>query len=185
MNRRIIGFAGPLASGKGEATRYLEKNYGARRYRFSTILRDLLDRLSLEHSRFSTAAMSTAIRSAFGDDILARAMVKDVERDQVPVVVLDGIRRESDMIPFRNLTGFVFVYIDANERARYERLVKRGENVDDRTKTFKKFLEDQQNIETEITIPPLKRLADVVIDNSGTEKELFRQLDALMNRYGH
>lgn len=183
MSKRIFGFAGPIASGKGLATTYLEEKHGAARFRFSTILRDLLDRLHLEHSRTTIPAMSAAVRGAFGEDILARVMAQDIENSDEQLIILDGIRREQDMENLRKDPNFTFVYIDADEKVRYERIAQRGENADDASKTFEEFQREAREIETEITIPPLQKFADIVIDNSGTKEDLEKQLDDLVKNY--
>jgi dephospho-CoA kinase len=128
--------------------------------------------------------MSSLVRKGFGEDILARVMAKDVEQSSANVIVLDGIRREEDMVELKENPNFVFIYIDADEHVRYERIVKRGENADDSSKTFEQFQKEQREIETEQTIPPLLRLAQHVIDNSGSEQELFDQLDTIIEKYG-
>ena len=50
-NKIILGFTGLIASGKGTAAKYFNEKYGATTYRFSTMLRDLLNRIHVEHSR--------------------------------------------------------------------------------------------------------------------------------------
>ncbi len=46
MEKKIIlGFAGEIASGKGTAAKYLVGRHEAATYRFSTMLRDIVERL--------------------------------------------------------------------------------------------------------------------------------------------
>ena len=47
----IIGLVGQLACGKGTVAEYLKEKYGASVYRYSTMLRDVLNRLYLEINR--------------------------------------------------------------------------------------------------------------------------------------
>jgi dephospho-CoA kinase len=76
----------------------------------------------------------------------------------------------------------VLVSIDADLHTRYERLVKRGENPDDRSKTWEQFIADQER-STEISIPPVMALAQEHIDNNGTPQDLEQQLDELVKKY--
>ena len=77
----ILGLAGEISSGKGTITKYLTDKYGASSCRFSTMLRDILDRLYMEHSRENMQKLSTMLRQNFGEDVLAKVMSEDVKKD--------------------------------------------------------------------------------------------------------
>ena len=47
----IVAFTGRMASGKGTACSYFVEQYGATMFRFSNMLRDILERLYLEKNR--------------------------------------------------------------------------------------------------------------------------------------
>jgi dephospho-CoA kinase len=179
MEKMIIGIAGENASGKDTVTKCLVEKYGASHHKFSGVLRDVLDRLGLEQSRKNIDTASTVLRQAFGDDLLSRAICAEVERDESPLVVIDGVRRESDLSCVRNVPGFRLVYVDAAMEKRYQRITRRNENVDDSTKTWEDFLEESQ-AEPQLRIRDLKGIADCVVDNNGTLEELCRQVDELM-----
>lgn len=178
----IFGFTGLMASGKGAAALYLQNRHHAKTFRFSTILRDLVKRLGLPEDRESLVNMSEAIRHTFGEDILAKAMAHDAAVDDRPLVVIEGIRREADIAYLKELPNFILVSIDADLRTRYERLVIRGENPDDQTKTWEGFQIDQKR-PTEITIPPVMAMAHEHLNNNGSHDELEQQLDALVLKY--
>ncbi len=178
----IIGLVGLMACGKGKAVEYLQKKYNASQYRFSTILSDLLNRLYLPHSRDNQIKISEAIRTAFGEDILAQVIAEDAAADNNKIVVIDGIRRLGDIAKLRNLPNFVLVEVFADEKIRYERLIKRSEKIDDSTKTFEQFQADHER-STEKTIFDVTNLATEKINNNGTEKELQKQLDKLITKY--
>ena len=75
------------------------------------------------------------------------------------------------------------VEIFAEPRTRYERLIKRGENADDNSKTYEQFLEDHKR-STEMSIPEVVARATEHVDNNGSLEELYSQLDALVKKYG-
>lgn len=182
MAKLILGFSGLLASGKGTAAAYLEKKYQASTYRFSTILRDVADRLYIEQSRDNLIRLSEIIRGTFGEDILAKAMAKDVANDPKELVVIEGIRRMADIEYLQKIPGFVLVEIFADPKIRYERLTKRGENVDDTTKTYEQFLADHQR-STELSILEVIKEAKEKVDNNGSLEDFHQQLDALVKKY--
>ena len=179
MSKKILCFTGLPASGKGTATKYLVEKYQAKSFRFSTIMRDLLDRVYLPQSRENMCKISLALRETFGEDLYAKVMAEDAKTAEEEIIVVDGVRRLDDVKHLSKLEGFKLVSIEVDMKTRYERLVKRGENSDDTTKTWEQFVADHK-LETEASIPGVMAKADVVIDNSGTLEGLYNQLDKLV-----
>ena len=178
-NKIILGFTGLMACGKGTAAKYLVEKHRAISFRFSTTMRDLLDRLYLEHSRENMSKISLVIREGFGQDVFSRVMAKDVINSEAAIVVIDGIRRMEDLDHLKNIPGFKLVAVDVDMRTRYERLIARRENSDDQIKTWEQFQADHQ-LETEVTISETVKAADITIDNNGTSDDLNKQLDELV-----
>lgn len=182
MGKLILGFSGLLASGKGTAAAYLGEKHQASTYRFSSILRDIADRLYIEQSRDNLIRLSEIIRGTFGEDTLAKAMAQDAANDPKELIVIEGIRRMADIEYLQKIPGFVLVEIFADSKIRYERLLKRGENVDDTSKTYEQFLADHQR-STELSILDVIKEAKERIDNNGSLEELHQHLDALVQKY--
>lgn len=175
----ILGLAGEISSGKGTVTKYLTDKYDASSHRFSTMLRDILDRLYMEHSRENMQKLSTMLRRNFGEDMLARVMSEDVKKDKSEIIVIDGVRRLDDIKYLRELPEFKLVFIKADIKKRYERIVQREENPDDKNKTFEEFEKDHQG-EADAKIKDLESCADVVINNNGSLEELYEQVDEVV-----
>lgn len=179
MAKVILGFTGLMACGKGTAAKYFSEKYNAPTFRFSTSMRDVLDRLYLPQSRENMSAISRITREEFGQDLYAKVMAKDVGKAESDIVVVEGIRREEDVVELKKLQNFKLVAIDVDMKTRWERLIVRGENPDDKTKTWEQFQKDHE-LETELTIPPVMKQADVTVDNNGTLEEFYKQLDQLV-----
>jgi dephospho-CoA kinase len=179
MKKLIIGFVGEIASGKGTACDYFIEKYGAGYYKFSTIMRDILDRLYLPQARENMQNLSTVLRQNFGEDLFAKVITKDVENDTNEIVCVDGIRRVADIKYLKTLPNFHLIHIYADEMKRYNRIIERSENPDDKNKTFEQFKLDQTK-ETEITIPQVVAEAETKINNDGTKEELYQQLETLL-----
>ena len=171
-----------MASGKGTAAKYIEEKYGAETYRFSTILRDLLDRIYLPHSRDNLIKMSEIIRGKYGEDTLARVMTDDVQNTKTPIIAVEGIRRMADIEYLKKLPNFILVEIFTDIEKRLERIQKRRENPDDATKTMEQFLNDHKR-STEISIAEVVSHATEKIDNNGDTESLYKQLDKLVKKY--
>lgn len=178
----IIGLVGRISSGKGTAVAYLQSKYDATNYRFSTVLRDLLDRVHVEQTRENMVMMSEVIRQGFGNDILTKTLLQDMLSDPNPIIVLDGIRRPAELDALRTRPEFVLVEVVAAPELRYQRLTQRSENPDDQKKTYAEFLADEQR-PTELTIAAVAEQAQERIDNNGTSEDSHRQLDALITKY--
>lgn len=175
----ILGITGEMASGKDTVTKYLVERYSAKQFRFSDPLRDILDRLHLPQIRKHLAGLSHILRAEFGEDILAHVIENDAQNDDHVLVVIDGIRRVSDIDLVRKLPEFTLIYVEADMARRYERLTARRQNADDPTKTFDEFKQDHL-LETEISIPPLRVDAKYIINNDGSLEELKTQVDKVL-----
>jgi dephospho-CoA kinase len=177
----IIGLAGEISSGKGTVAKYIKDKYSGSTFRFSTMLRDVLDRLYIQQTRESTSHLSTLLRQFFGEDIMAKVMYNDVKNDENPIVVIDGVRRQADIKYLKELPEFKLVFIDALIKNRYDRIQTRGENADDNKKTFEEFKNDHR-LETELQISDLKNISDFVIDNNGNKEELYEKVSDLIDK---
>lgn len=179
MPKLILGFVGKLASGKAVCQKYISENYDAGGAKFSTSLRDILNRLYLPITRENMQDISLDLRNRFGSDILARVIAEDVKNDPHDIVVIDGVRRLPDIACLKDLPGFNLISIDATPELRYERMKKRNENVGDSEKTFAQFVEDGGR-EAELQIPEVMSAASFHLDNNGPIEDLHKQLEKII-----
>ena len=178
----IFGLVGSMASGKGTVKEYLEEKYNASGYTFSTMLSYVLERFHLEKNRDNLIKLSEIMRESFGEDIMAKTMAYDVEKDANEIIVVEGIRRMADIEYLTKLPGFVLIEIFANSKLRYDRITKRSEKADDKTKSYEEFMEDHKR-STEISINEVVKHATEKIDNNGNIEDLQDQLDKLIEKY--
>jgi len=179
MSKIILGFVGPLASGKEEAKNYLTTKYQASTHRFSIMLRDILKRLYLPISRENMQNLSLSLRNLFGSDTLARVIAEDVKNDNHDIVVIDGIRRLDDIVSLKDLPNFHLIAIDADPQIRYTRMKLRNENVGDDQKDFTDFVADGQK-EAELEIPTVMAAAKYQVNNDGNKEELYQQIEKII-----
>lgn len=179
MRKIILGFVGDLASGKGTVCKYLAQKYNTPSYRFSTILRAVVDRLYIPQSRENLQEISRVLRENFGQDLLSKAMARDALTDPHELVAVEGIRRPTDITYLQNDPSFHLIYITADPKIRWERLVKRNENPGDDKKTYEQFLHDEQ-AEADRLIKDLGTSASFTITNNGTFTELYQQIENIL-----
>lgn len=179
MKKIVIGLVGQIACGKGVVKKYLIEKNNASDYRFSTILREAMTRLSIELSRENLQKFSTIIRQNFGEDILAKAIAKDAKDDNSPFIVIDGIRRMADIKYLKEMPEFRLISIEADKDIRLQRVIGRNENPGDDQKTMEEFEKDEI-AEPEMQIPEVMSKADYKINNNGTWDELHKQINDIV-----
>lgn len=179
-NKKIIlALSGQIASGKDVTKKYLEEKYSAKSVKFSQILRDVLNRLTLPIERKTMQALSTLLRQNFGEDLLARNIAEDAKKLEAEIVILDGVRRPADILHAQKLAGFILVKIDATSELRYERMKKRNENAGDAEKTFEEFLADHE-AEADKEVPVVMAQATKTLNNNGSFEDLYKQINDLI-----
>lgn len=180
-NKLIIALVGPIASGKGTVAKYLAEKYNAPIYKFSTMLRDMLNRMYIDMSRENLQTISKIVRENFGQDVMSNVIAKDVENDTNTIIVVDGVRRPTDITYLKKLPGFHLIYIDADPKTRWERLVKRSENAGDAEKNFEIFQKEEQ-AESEQLIHEIGSRAQYSIDNNGDFDTLYAQVENILKQ---
>jgi len=181
MSKIVLGLVGPMASGKGAMKKYIEEKYGGRDCRFSTVLREVLDRVGEPINRENMQKISTVLRQTFGEDLLAKVIVKDAGMIDSNIVIVDGVRREADIKYLKELENFYLIAINASPEVRYNRMIERNENVGDKDKTLEQFMTDQQ-AEADREIPQVMKKADFTIDNSGGWDNFYAQIDVIIKK---
>lgn len=181
MNKVVLGFVGDLAAGKGTICKYLAEKYGTTSYRFSTMLRDVLNRLYVENNRDNLQRLSTVLRENFGQDLMSKVIAEDVKNDKNVIVAVEGIRRPTDITYLEKNPGFHLIYLTADPKLRWERLVNRNENPGDDKKTFEEFLKDEQ-AEADRLIKELGSKAEYTIYNNGTFEQFYNEMEEVLKK---
>lgn len=182
MQKKItIGIAGRMGCGKGRASAYLIKKYQAQRFRSSDPLRSVLDTFCIPQSRENMGKLSTFLRVTYGESIIAHAVVELIEKSEANICIFDGMRRKIDAETLCSLDNFFLLFIETDEKLRYERYVKRNENPGDAEMPYDEFLE-RSNAEPEREIDLLKEKADFIVKNNGTLEEFEQRIEEIIQK---
>lgn len=176
MTKYIIGLVGEFASGKGEAAKYIKKKYNGKVLTFSDPLNDILNRIGKTKIRDNQSALANSLRKSFGEDILSQVLMQDAEGQKSKIIIIDGFRKIGELKFFRKYTNFYLINIKADIETRYQRIIRRGEKIDEKTKTLEDFKKDHK-LAADIDITKVGNQADYSIDNSGTKKEFYKAID--------
>lgn len=177
--KKIFGVTGKIGSGKDTVANFMIKEFNAKMFKFSDVLKDVCIRLNLEINTRNLQGVSTALRSFVGEDVLARAILNDCLKSETEVIVVAGIRRLTDFENLKKIDGFKLIYVDATIENRYARTLSRGEKIDDSSRSFEDFKKDNEQ-ECEIEITKLKNVSDFVIDNNGSYEEFVENIKSII-----
>ncbi|VVB54303.1 Dephospho-CoA kinase [uncultured archaeon] len=176
----VVGITGPIAAGKGEICSYLSERYSASTHRFSDVLSDVLVRLHRPIVRKDLQGLGAALRGAFGDDVLVKALKEDVAKDDAPVVIVDGVRYKSEADMVKEVGGFL-IFVTAPQNLRWKRASSRGSRGE-ASISFDDFKASERR-ETELGIAGLESVADAVIVNDGSLDDLKGKVDGVLKRF--
>lgn len=180
MPNVVIGLVGEKASGKGTFSNYLDDIIAPIHIAFSDILFETLNRWGISTTRENLQNLSIAMDKAYGKGTLTNAVKKRVDNcPKCAVVILDGIRWESDVEMLRNFPDNTLVYITANQKIRFERARARKAKKGEAQATFEQFVKEEQAL-TELLIPKIGAIADFKIENNGS---LYDFKEAVLNVY--
>ena len=181
---KTIALVAESGAGKGLFIEVLKKLYPHLRIeviRFSDILRDILNILGKEKSRYNIDTLVTALREAFRDDgILNHAMAGRLKTCKADIVVLDGLRKIKEIPLVRDCEG-ILVFITADKRIRYERRRKSPEKPDEMDMSWEQFVE-QSNADPQREIRTIgETMADVTLENNGSAQDFERRIKEFVN----
>jgi uridine kinase len=180
----VIGIIGAPLAGKETCANVLqelllEDGYVVSRHTFSDILRDTLDLWDLPHTRdhLQKIAIVMNAQMGFGDGVLSHAMRRRIMNDTADVTILDGVRWLGDEKMIHGLEDdgikSIMVYISADAKMRYARLVARN-RVGEAATTWEEFSRQEQ-AQTEVDIPAIGSRAELVLENNDNDIERFKR----------
>jgi len=178
--RKVIGFVGEIGCGKWTAIDYLAAKYNATSFRYSAILRTILNSLFIPINRENLSKLSTNLRHNFGQDLFAKVIAENIKKTNTDIVVVDGIRRIEDIEHIKDLEGFKLIYVESDINIRFDRTKNRWENLDEKNLTLEQFIANSK-LETETRIKELKNISHFVINNDWKIENLYKEIDKIMN----
>jgi dephospho-CoA kinase len=177
---RIICVVGLIGCGKDTATDYIEHKYGYTTINTGDIVRDFTRMEGLELTRDNLQN----IRKKYGNNFVAEEAVKIIKEKKLDKILLNGVRRSEDYEIPRAKFGNVMkmILIETDEKKRFERLKKRG---DERCpKTMDEFKKQEKNEFAIYNFDKTFSYAGFKIKNNGTPEELHREIDIIMKKIG-
>lgn len=140
MDSKIIGIVGPLACGKGVVAEYFIKKYGYSSFSLSSIVHDELKKRGItEFTRTTLQDIGDDLRKQEGDGVLAKRAIQLLKNRKHAKFIIEGIRNPGEVAYLRTIPGFFLIAVDAPQKVRFERVLKRAKPWDPKDwKTFQK-----------------------------------------------
>lgn len=173
----IIGLVGEKLSGKDTAAEYFATKHGAKAFKLSLILDEILNILNLPISRENEINLGMGLRQSLGQHVLVNALGNRLRQSKESFFVVNGIRM--DELEIVRGWGAKILYLTAPVEIRFERYNKRKEKKDDGILNLSDFKQADLGV-TEKDIPELGKRADVKIENIGTLENLYADLDRIV-----
>ncbi|MEI6850119.1 MAG: AAA family ATPase [archaeon] len=168
----IIGVTGSIAAGKETLTSFLREK-GFIYFETSKIIKDELFKRGLEDTRWNMQNIGDEFRESLGPGAWMKIMLDRTEPGKN--YIFDSLRngKEAEFLK-ENVKDFVLIAVDADQKVRFDRILKRNKVHD--PKTWEDFLKvderdffDKENPLGQ-QISRCMELSDFKIDNSDLEK---------------
>ena len=174
-DNNVIIMAGSLGAGKTTAAKYVSKKYGFQHLSFvEEIWKPILNARKQEINRENLQKLGIELMEKIGP----RKIVEDLLKKALPnkTILIDDVRRKEVVEIIKQHCSNVFlIYIEADFSTRYPRLVER-----DKIKNEEEQLKAEK-VETELTIPELKLIADYIINNNENINSFYLNIDNVIN----
>lgn len=179
----IIGITGWGASGKDTVGDYLVQK-GFTRFSFSDYLREQLKKDNLEATRDNLRLKANELRRILGPAFISKEIISKIKQNPNQNWVLLSIRSTEEVKYLRKNCNFSLWCISVPTKIRYERAVKRA-RIGEESISYKTFCEKEKaerstNNENSQEVDRVIEMADIIIENSGSEKELYDKIDETM-----
>lgn len=179
----IVGITGTNGAGKGTIVEYLVNTKGFNHFSVRSLLIEEITKRGLPVDRPHMRQVANELRQEHGPAYVVEQLVrkaKEVEGNSV----VESIRTVGEAELLQSL-GATLWAVDADRRARFERVLKRLSETDH--VTFEQFCiyEDQELHSAEpwnMNVFAVMKMADHVFSNNGTQEELFLQVEDVLKK---
>lgn len=181
--KMIIGVTGYLCAGKDTIGDYLKKEKNFIHISLSDFIKEELEERNMDTSRENFRNHANKQRENHGNGYFAKKAVEKIDNSQNYVVT--SIRHPSEIEALRENKLFRMLFVDADQKTRHERLLKRNDHKDEESKSFEKFKENEKKEENKEgsgqQLSKCKEMSDIMISNDSTFEELYKNLDEIVN----
>jgi len=183
LNPIIIGIVGTSGAGKTTIASYLNKK-GFYPVTLSKYIRKEAEKLGCKKiDKRTLQDVGNKMRETHGSNILARLALEELRKKKAKKAIIDGIRNILELSFLEKEKKFFLIGVEADLKTRYQRVSERESVGFINLKSFKQIEERENNLGAEKTglrVAECVKRAFMVINNNGSIKELYSQVDKLV-----
>jgi len=181
QKKLVMGITGTNGAGKGTVVDYLIKKKGFKHFSASGLITEELIKKNRPVNRDNMILMGNELRAKNGANYLARELLRRASKENANSII-ESIRTPGEVEELKKNNG-ILIAVEANQRLRYERNLKRGSTKD--KVSFEEFVaqEKQEMVSDDPNkqnLSACKKAADYVIENKGTIDELNQKVEELL-----
>jgi len=166
------------ASGKGEFSR-IAQEMGIPVIVMGDMIRRAVQEAGLEPSDANFGATANRLRAERGMDAIAQLCVPEIRRQTAPLVLVDGIRGDTEVALFRrHFSGFTLISIESSFENRLARIAARARSDDFTTADA---LRNRDDRELGWGLGNALKQADIHLKNEGTLAEFTVSVQHLLD----
>jgi len=175
---KVIGVVGLPASGKGEFSKIAAAT-GIPVVVMGDMIRKAVKDARIDPTDVNLGTTANRLRAERGMDAIGQLCVPEVERQTAPLVLIDGIRGDTEVNLFHKaFPKFTLIRIDSSFENRLSRVVARGRSDDFQTAGE---LHNRDERELGWGLGKALKQANVRVENNGTLDEFSVAVHKLLN----
>ncbi len=180
----IIGITGTLGAGKGTIVDYLTKTKGFKHFSVRQFLTDEIKKRNLPVNRDTMTAVANDLRKNHHPAYIIEQLYYRAKNEGGNAVI-ESIRTPGEVYFLRKTGNFYLFAVDAKPEIRYQRIKLRSsetDNVDFDTFIANEKREMQTSDPNKQNLSKCIELSDFRFDNNGDIKDLYRQVDEVLDK---
>lgn len=175
-----MGITGAKGAGKGEVAQLLHAK-GFEVFSMGDLVRKEAKERGVEPTRENLQKLGTELSEKEGEDFVIKRILSKIKENKNYAV--EGFRFIEDITPFKKRKDFFLIGVEAPLDVRWKRIEARKRIDDSRAfEEFKEFDLSENTSEFGQNVAQCLELADFIIVNNGSLKELDEKLVAILEK---
>ena len=183
-NKIIIAITGTLGSGKGTVVEFL-KEKGFKHYSVREFLMQEIEKRGLFVTIDSMYKLANELREKNSPSYIIEELYKQAEKNSDNSII-ESVRNPGEVKALKNKNNFYLIAVDADQKTRWQRIIKRkGDDSDNISFDKFKFEEQRQmqsNNPNEQNLSKCIEMADFKLDNSGNIEDFKKQVNSVLDK---
>lgn len=179
----IIGITGTIGAGKGTIVETL-KEKGFNHYSVRAYITEEIIKRKISVNRDNMVLVGNDLRAKNSPSYIVEQLYEKAKKEGKNCII-ESIRTIGEVEGLKKKGKFYLIAVDAKSEKRYERIIKRASETD--KITFDTFLENEKREmngtdPNKQNISACMKMADFIIDNSGTKQKLNKKIEEILKK---